>query len=60
MDIKELDKLDSKSLKERLKNIGVELTTTNTRKSIGGIEKPHMIKDLKRERAVINTLLRNR
>jgi ribosomal protein L29 len=60
MKLAELEKLDSKSLKERLKNIGIELTLTNTKKSVSGIEKPHMINDLRKERAVINTLLNNR
>ena len=60
MKLSELEKLDSKSLKERLKNIGVELTLTGTKKSVSGIEKPHMIKELKKERAVIKTLLNNR
>ena len=60
MKLTELEKLDSKSLKERLKNIGIELTLTGTKKSVSGVEKPHMIKELRKERAVIKTILKNR
>ena len=58
MKITDLSKLDSKSLEERLKLISVELTSMNTKKSVSGIEKPHLINNLRKERAVIKTLMK--
>jgi large subunit ribosomal protein L29 len=53
-EIKDLSKLE---LEKKFRDLGEELLTLQVRKQTGQIEKPHMINELKKDRARLATLL---
>ena len=53
-EIKDLSKLE---LEKEFRDLGEELLTLQVRKQTGQIEKPHMINELKKDRARLATLL---
>ena len=57
MNIEDVKKLDKKSLEHKLQDCSKKLLSLNVKKTMGGLEKPHEIKLLKKERALIKTVL---
>jgi len=53
-EIKDLSKFE---LEKKFRDLGEELLTLQVRKQTGQIEKPHMINELKKDRARLATLL---
>ncbi len=54
-DVKELSVLE---INKKIRELGAELLQLQVRKQTGQVEKPHMIKSLKRDRARLLTQLR--
>jgi len=57
MKIEELKKLDKKSIEKKLADISNKLVSLNVKKTMGGLDKPHELKVLKKERAQLKTVL---
>ncbi len=57
MKITEIRKLSSLELEKKLRDVGEELMHLRLRKQTGQVEKPHMLSDLRRDRARIKTIL---
>ena len=57
MKITEIMKLSSLELEKKLRDVGEELMHLRLRKQTGQVEKPHMLRDLRRDRARIKTIL---
>lgn len=57
MKIEDLKKLDKNSLTLKIEDCSKKLLALSVKKTMGGLEKPHEIKLLKRERALIKTVL---
>ena len=53
-EIKDLSRLE---LEKKFRELGEELLSLQVRKQTGQVEKPHMIKEIKNDRARIATLL---
>ena len=53
-EIKDLSRLE---LKKKFRELGEELLSLQVRKQTGQVEKPHMIKEIKKDRARVATLL---
>jgi large subunit ribosomal protein L29 len=53
-EIKDLSRLE---LEKKFRELGEELLSLQVRKQTGQVEKPHMIKEIKKDRARIATLL---
>lgn len=53
-EIKDLSKLE---LEKKFRELGEELFSLQVRKQTGQVEKPHMIKEIKKDRARLATLL---
>jgi len=53
-EIKDLSRLE---LKKKFRELGEELLSLQVRKQTGQVEKPHMIKEIKKDRARLATLL---
>ena len=53
----EIRKLSSLELEKKLRDVGEELMHLRLRKQTGQVEKPHMLSDLRRDRARIKTIL---
>ena len=53
----EITKLSSPELEKKLRDLGEELMHLRLRKQTGQVEKPHMLNDLRRDRARIKTIL---
>jgi len=54
-EVKELSELE---INKKVRELGAELLQLQVRKQTGQVEKPHMIKSLKRDRARLLTQLR--
>jgi len=54
-EVKELSELE---INKKIRELGAELLQLQVRKQTGQVEKPHMIKSLKRDRARLLTQLR--
>ena len=57
MKITEIMKLSPLELEKKLRDVGEELMHLRLRKQTGQVEKPHMLSDLRRDRARIKTIL---
>jgi len=57
MKISEVRELSVKEINKKLRELGDELLQLQVRKQTGQVEKPHMIKSLKRDRARLLTQL---
>ena len=53
-EIKDLSRLE---LEKKFRELGEELLSLQVRKQTGQVEKPHMIKEIKNDRARVATLL---
>jgi len=53
-EIKDLSRLE---LEKKFRELGEELLSLQVRKQTGQVEKPHMIKEIKKDRARLATLL---
>ncbi len=53
-EIKDLSRLE---LEKKFRELGEELLSLQVRKQTGQVEKPHMIKEIKKDRARVATLL---
>ena len=58
MKISELKDLSSLELQKKFRDLGEELLQLRVRKQTGQVEKPHMLKSIRRDRARILTLLK--
>jgi large subunit ribosomal protein L29 len=57
MKISEVRELSVQEINKKLRELGEELLQLQVRKQTGQVEKPHMIKSLKRDRARLLTQL---
>ena len=57
MKISEIKELSEAELQKKLRELGDELLQLQIRKQTGQVEKPHLIKSIRRDRARIRTLL---
>jgi large subunit ribosomal protein L29 len=57
MKISEVRELSAQEINKKLRELGDELLQLQVRKQTGQVEKPHMIKSLKRDRARLLTQL---
>ena len=57
MKISEMKELTEPELEKKLRELGDELLQLQIRKQTGQVEKPHLIKSIRRDRARIRTLL---
>ena len=53
----EIKELSSSELQKKLRELGEELLQLQIRKQTGQVEKPHLIKSIRRDRARILTVL---
>jgi len=58
MKMSEIKDLSSAEIEKKLRELGDELLQLQLRKQTGQVEKPHMIKSLRRDRARLFTQLR--
>jgi large subunit ribosomal protein L29 len=57
MKISEIKELSLAELNKKLRELGEELLQLQIRKQTGQVEKPHLIKSIRRQRAKISTVL---
>ena len=57
MKMSEIKELSEMELKKKFRELGDELLQLQVRKQTGQVEKPHLIKSIRRERAMILTML---
>lgn len=57
MKLSEIKELSSSELQKKLRELGEELLQLQIRKQTGQVEKPHLIKAIRRDRARILTTL---
>ena len=57
MKVAEISKLSPVELEKKLRDMGEELMHLRLRKQTGQVEKPHMLSDLRCDRARIKTIL---
>ena len=57
MKMSEIKELSSSELQKKLRELGEELLQLQIRKQTGQVEKPHLIKAIRRDRARILTIL---
>ena len=57
MKISEIKELSETELNKKLRELGEELLQLQVRKQTGQVEKPHLIKSIRRDRARILTVL---
>tara|TARA_Y100001934_G_C12032429_1_gene621987 strand:+ start:473 stop:679 length:207 start_codon:yes stop_codon:yes gene_type:complete len=60
MKSKEIRELSLAELEKKIRDVGDELMGLRLRKQTGQVEKPHMLKDLRRERARVMTILQEK
>ena len=58
MKISEIKELTTPELQKRIRDLGEELLQLRVRKQTGQVEKPHLLKSIRRDRARILTVLR--
>lgn len=58
MKISEIKELTTPELQKKIRDLGEELLQLRVRKQTGQIEKPHLLKSIRRDRARILTVLR--
>lgn len=59
MKISEIKELSKPELQKKLRDLGDELLQLRVRKQTGQVEKPHLLKSIRRDRARILTVLGN-
>lgn len=59
MKISEIKELTTPELQKKIRDLGEELLQLRVRKQTGQVEKPHLLKSIRRNRARILTVLRN-
>ena len=59
MKISEIKELTTPELQKKIRDLGEELLQLRVRKQTGQVEKPHLLKSIKRDRARILTVLRD-
>ena len=57
MKISEIKELSETELNKKFRELGEELLQLQVRKQTGQVEKPHLIKSIRRDRAIILTVL---
>ncbi len=57
MKMSEIKELSDSELNKKFRELGEELLQLQIRKQTGQVEKPHLIKSIRRERAKISTVL---
>lgn len=57
MKMSEIKELSDSELNKKFRELGEELLQLQVRKQTGQVEKPHLIKSIRRERAKISTVL---
>ena len=60
MKSKEIRELSLAELEKKIRDLGDELMGLRLRKQTGQVEKPNMLKDLRRERARVLTILQEK
>ena len=60
MKSKEIRELSLTELEKKIRDLGGELMGLRLRKQTGQVEKPNMLKDLRRERARVLTILQEK
>ena len=58
MKISEIKELTTPELQKKIRDLGEELLHLRVRKQTGQVEKPHLLKSIRRDRARILTVLR--
>ena len=58
MKISEMTELTTPELQKKIRDLGEELLQLRVRKQTGQVEKPHLLKSIRRDRARILTVLR--
>ena len=58
MKISEIKELTTPELQKKIRDLGEELLQLRVRKQTGQVEKPHLLKSIRRDRARILTVLR--
>ena len=58
MKISEIKELTTPELQKKIRDLGEELLQLRVRKQTGQVEKPHLLKAIRRDRARILTVLR--
>ena len=58
MKISEIKELTKPELQKKIRDLGEELLQLRERKQTGQVEKPHLLKSIRRDRARILTVLR--
>lgn len=58
MKISEIKELTKPELQKKIRDLGEELLQLRVRKQTGQVEKPHLLKSIRRDRARILTVLR--
>lgn len=58
MKISEIKELTTPELQKKIRDLGDELLQLRVRKQTGQVEKPHLLKSIRRDRARILTVLR--
>jgi|TARA_A200000113_G_scaffold159455_1_gene144189 large subunit ribosomal protein L29 len=59
MKISEIKELTKPELQKKIRDLGEELLQLRVRKQTGQVEKPHLLKSIRRDRARILTVLRD-
>ena len=59
MKISEIKELTKPELQKKITDLGEELLQLRVRKQTGQVEKPHLLKSIRRDRARILTVLRD-
>ena len=59
MKISEIKELTTPELQKKIRDLGEELLQLRVRKQTGQVEKPHLLKSIRRARARILTVLRD-
>ncbi len=59
MKISEIKELTTPELQKKIRDLGEELLQLRVRKQTGQVEKPHLLKSIRRDRARILTVLRD-
>tara|TARA_B100001093_G_scaffold268880_1_gene257069 strand:+ start:18 stop:203 length:186 start_codon:yes stop_codon:yes gene_type:complete len=59
MKISEIKELTEPEIQKKIRDLGEELLQLRVRKQTGQVEKPHLLKSIRRDRARILTVLRD-
>ena len=59
MKMSEIKELSTVELQKKLRELGIELLQLQIRKQTGQVEKPHLIKEIRRDRARILSSLKS-